>query len=829
MTTPDDELKHEMEKRKRAEQALQRETHDLGERLKELNCLYGISALREEQGLSLEEVLQGIVDLLPPSWQYPTITCARIIVEGEEYVTGNFKETEWKQSGDIIVLGKSIGSVEVCYLEEAPQSDEGPFLKEEGRLIRAIAERVGRIIERNLAEEELLKERDRAQEYLDIAGVILVVINSDQTVSLINQKGSEILGYPAKDIIGKNWFDTCIPQEHRQEVTAAFRRLLAGEIDPVEYYENPVLTKRGEVRFIAWRNTVLRNDEGEITATLSSGEDITNRKQADEALRNALEQSRRHQAEISALLKAARAALECPEFSDAAQSIFKSCKDLLGATAGHVGLLSKDGAKNELLVLESAGLPYPVASDFPTPIRGLRRQAYRTGKPVYHNDFPRSKWAGSTPDGHVHLDNALFAPLVTDGKTLGLLGFANKAGGFIDNDARIASAFAELAAVAAFKSRTLESLQNSEQRLRSVVETACDAIVSIDSPGNVVFWNPGAEAMFGYSVDEMVGKPLTLIMPERFREAHQAKMNQANSAGGIAIEGRQVELYGLRRNGSEFPVELSLASWKAAGEVFSTGIVRDISERKQAEAALRQAHDELERRVEEGSAELVKSRDEAAHVRQTAGAYLSDEVVTEILASPEGAKPGGEMREMTVLVSDLRGFTSATESMEAPQIVKLINRWLEHMTDIIVRREGTIDEFRGDGILVFFGAPRALRDHTRRAVACALEMQESMKELNNENPRLSLPQLEMGIGINCGELVVGTIGSEKRKKYGAVGSPINAAFRIGEKARPREIVVTQAVNERLGDKLQIGGSWEESLKGMGNTAIYQVVGIRESQ
>jgi class 3 adenylate cyclase len=78
-------------------------------------------------------------------------------------------------------------------------------------------------------------------------------------------------------------------------------------------------------------------------------------------------------------------------------------------------------------------------------------------------------------------------------------------------------------------------------------------------------------------------------------------------------------------------------------------------------------------------------------------------------------------------------------------------------------------------------------------------------------------------------LVVGTVGSEKRKKYGAVGRPINAAFRIGEKARPREIVVTQAVKERLGDKLQVGSSWSESLKGVGNTAFYQVVGMKESQ
>ena len=102
-----------------------------------------------------------------------------------------------------------------------------------------------------------------------------------------------------------------------------------------------------------------------------------------------------------------------------------------------------------------------------------------------------------------------------------------------------------------------------------------------------------------------------------------------------------------------------------------------------------------------------------------------------------------------------------------------------------------------------------------------------MKELNEENLGFGLPHLEMGIGINCGKLVVGNIGSEKRKKYGAVGSPINMAFRIQEKTRPGEILVTQPVKDNLGDKLQISSHWIDSLKGTGNTVIFRVIGIKE--
>ncbi len=138
-----------------AEERLEQKTHALGERVKELNCLYDISNLIEKPGISLKGIIKGVVDLIPPSWQYPEITCARIILEEQEYKTENFIETVWKQTSEIIVHDKRIGVLEVCYLEEKPEIDEGPFLKEERNLINAIAERLGHIIEHMQAEREL--------------------------------------------------------------------------------------------------------------------------------------------------------------------------------------------------------------------------------------------------------------------------------------------------------------------------------------------------------------------------------------------------------------------------------------------------------------------------------------------------------------------------------------------------------------------------------------------------------------------------------------------------------------------------------------------------
>lgn len=137
------------------ESRLRQVTHELRERVKELNCLYGISQLIEQESTSLEEVLQRVVELIPASWQYPEDTCARIRLREREYKTHNFLETAWKQREPISVNGDQAGTLEVYYLREKPHSYEGPFLKEERSLIHAVAERVGHMIEHKFAEEKL--------------------------------------------------------------------------------------------------------------------------------------------------------------------------------------------------------------------------------------------------------------------------------------------------------------------------------------------------------------------------------------------------------------------------------------------------------------------------------------------------------------------------------------------------------------------------------------------------------------------------------------------------------------------------------------------------
>ncbi len=160
---------------------------------------------------------------------------------------------------------------------------------------------IGRdVTERKRVIEDLMNERDRAQMYLDIAGVVFVALNKKGEVTLINKKGTEILGYTEEEVIGKSWFDHFLVKDDREKVKGIFKKLMEGEITDLEYYENPILTKNGDVKMIAWRNTLLRDEKGEVVGTFSSGEDVTERKLAEEG-KERLEIQLRHAQKMEAI------------------------------------------------------------------------------------------------------------------------------------------------------------------------------------------------------------------------------------------------------------------------------------------------------------------------------------------------------------------------------------------------------------------------------------------------------------------------------------------------------------------------------------------------
>jgi adenylate cyclase len=212
------------------------------------------------------------------------------------------------------------------------------------------------------------------------------------------------------------------------------------------------------------------------------------------------------------------------------------------------------------------------------------------------------------------------------------------------------------------------------------------------------------------------------------------------------------------------------------------------------------------------------------------GRYLSDEVVAGLLASPEGPRLGGELRKVTLLMSDLRGFTPLTEGLAPEQVLHLLNSYLGAMADVILSHQGTIDEFVGDAILAIFGAPLARADDARRAVACGVEMQATIQELNRRNETEGLPRLEMGIAIHTGEVIVGNIGSERRTKYGVVGSAVNHAGRIESFTVGGQVLISDATLREAGDDVRVGSRLAIDAKGTRERiVVYDLRGFGEAR
>ena len=213
-------------------------------------------------------------------------------------------------------------------------------------------------------------------------------------------------------------------------------------------------------------------------------------------------------------------------------------------------------------------------------------------------------------------------------------------------------------------------------------------------------------------------------------------------------------------------------------------------------------------------------------LKRTLDRYVSPQVASSLLESSTRLEMGGRRIRITALMADLRGFSGLAERLPPETVVTMINNFLEVMTEVILDYGGTIDEFIGDAILVFFGAPEPREDHARTAIACGIAMQAAMERVHRRSRELGLPELEMGIGINTGDAVVGNVGSMRRAKFGAVGRHVNLAARIQSIAVGGQVMVSERTALEAGWDLKIRDGVKISPKGFSKpVGIVDVRGI----
>jgi len=226
---------------------------------------------------------------------------------------------------------------------------------------------------------------------------------------------------------------------------------------------------------------------------------------------------------------------------------------------------------------------------------------------------------------------------------------------------------------------------------------------------------------------------------------------------------------------------------------------------------------------EEAKARLAEM---ASLLKKMFGRYLSTEVMNSLIENPSALELGGERRRVTIMMTDLRGFTALSERLEPEQVVQMLNAYFEIMVELVLKYTGTINEIIGDALLIIFGAPQEMPDRAQRAIACGIEMQNAMAEVNAQNSEQGLPELEMGIGLNDTEVIVGNIGSSKRSKYAVVGSGVNMTSRIESYTVGGQILISESVRQEAGQVLRIDAQQDVLPKGAETPLkIYEVGGI----
>jgi PAS domain S-box-containing protein len=405
------------------------------------------------------------------------------------------------------------------------------------------------ITDRKRAEEALRRERDKAQQYLDLAGVMFVTLNKEGEIILINRKGCQILGYEEKELLGRDWFDTCLPLEESDSVKKIFNKLMAGEMTPVEYYENPVVTRSGEKRIIAWHNTVLIDDKESIIGTLSSGEDITERKHSEELLRDS-------QAELSAIIQNIPVILLIEDRDRRVQKVNGAAiKFARRSVEEMIGLHSGEALRCLHSLDDPQGCGFGPFCES-CKVRNTVLETFKTGR-SHHRVEARLPFDlnGKKEEIHFLLSTV---PLTISKEQMVLV--------CIEDITHL--------------KHTEQVLQESEERFRQLFDEAPVGYHECDIEGRITQVNQTELNMLGYSAEEMIGRHVwEFIVEGASQEAFKAKI------AGTLKPGQVFERTYRRKDGGLLPVLIEDRLLRdVEGRI--TGIratIQDITEHKRTE------------------------------------------------------------------------------------------------------------------------------------------------------------------------------------------------------------------------------------------------------
>ncbi len=523
--------------RKKLEDALDKSNSKLSNRVKELEYFYNFSELIETKNISLEMIFQGVVDLIPPAWKYPEITCAKLAIDGREFSTKNYKESKWQQTGEILLNGTKAGLLVVGYLHKKPEADEGVFLKEEQYLLDAICERVGRITERLNAEDakqENINTLRRLATVVRDSNDAIIMHDFEGKILAWNRGAAEIYGYSKAEALGMN-VKELVAEPDRKAALALIKKIEKGEI--VKSLELRRITKDGRKLDVWLTITTLADDNGVPEAISSTERDITERKQAEEALRN--NQKRYEKAQAMGHVGNWEFDPVTKNFwgSDEAKRIYGFELDRENLTIENVEscIPERERVHQALVDLIEHDKKYDLIFDIITFDKGIRKTIHSIAE--VERDA-RSDWI----------------------KVTGVISDITE------------------------QKRVEKALQESELKHRTYIEQAPIGIFVANNKGKYIDVNPGACALLGYTRDELLDLSVLDI---------SARKEDAESFGQLMKEGKvSFESKLKKKDGSVVDVILDAVS--IPNDQFIAFCI-DITERKKYTHDLQQERDKAQK------------------------------------------------------------------------------------------------------------------------------------------------------------------------------------------------------------------------------------------
>ncbi|MDW7680088.1 MAG: PAS domain S-box protein, partial [bacterium] len=442
------------------------------------------------------------------------------------------------------------------------------------------------VTERYKTRLQIEKERNRAQQYLDITGVILLVLDQNGRVKLINKKGCEILGYDEHEILNKNWITNFIPKKIQRKIRTIYKQLMRGKITNNENVENRIITKTGEERIIGWRNTLLRDKNGKIIGVLSSGEDITERKQAEHEIKRHLNFQ-----EISARISYQFVAEK--DLNVAINNLLADIGKLSGAGRAYLFQLREGGAiMNNTHEWCASGASPQIENlqNLATASLPWWMEKLRNGETIHIKDvskLPPEATAEKQILEQQAIKSLIVLPVHVRGELAGFIGFddVTNPGEWSDSDLAILQISSGVLGHALDRQRAEEALRESEQRYRAVIETTTNGICIADQDEVITFVNQGFANMLGYTVDELLGKNFTeLTLTEELIKLKE--QTQKRKKG----EHSNYETQLIQKDGALRYMLISAAPLTDADGSFkgSMGVFTDITDRKLMEQAIEQ-------------------------------------------------------------------------------------------------------------------------------------------------------------------------------------------------------------------------------------------------